>query len=142
MILFIYMDPLDLLNKRIKQFCQDREWSQFHDPKNLALSLQLESSEVLELFQWTKDNEINPKKLLDQMLAPMYADISWCCANLGDIDRAEKDVQRAIDYLGVTIDHDDKAYSNSRIAQVLDLLERNSEAEHYRHIANESLIAH
>ncbi len=56
------MDSLDSLNKRIKQFCQDREWSQFHDPKNLALSLQLESSEVLELFQWTKDNEINPNK--------------------------------------------------------------------------------
>jgi NTP pyrophosphatase (non-canonical NTP hydrolase) len=51
-----------VLISRIKQFCEDREWSQFHDPKNLALSLQLESAEVLELFQWTKDNEINPSK--------------------------------------------------------------------------------
>jgi len=94
-------------------------------------------SDAIVLF-----NEINPKKLLDQMLAPMYADISWCCVNLGEIDRAERDLQRAINYLDVTIDHDDKAYSNSRIAQVLDILERNSEAEHYRLIANESLIKH
>lgn len=75
MLLFIYMDSLDSLNKRIKQFCQNREWSQFHDPKNLALSLQLEASEVLELFQWTKDNEINPKKkdqLGDELADVMY----------------------------------------------------------------------
>ena len=51
----------DLL-KRIRKFCDDRDWSQFHDPKNLAISLQLEASEVLELFQWTKDNQINLSK--------------------------------------------------------------------------------
>jgi NTP pyrophosphatase (non-canonical NTP hydrolase) len=48
--------------ERIKQFCADRDWSQFHDPKNLAISLQLEASEVLELFQWTKDNQIKEGK--------------------------------------------------------------------------------
>ena len=51
------------LKERIKKFCEERDWSQFHDPKNLAISLNLEAAEVLELFQWTKDNEINPKKL-------------------------------------------------------------------------------
>ncbi len=45
---------------RIKRFNTDRNWDQFHDPKNLALSLQLEASEVLELFQWTKDNQAKP----------------------------------------------------------------------------------
>ncbi len=44
--------------ERIKKFSADRDWSQFHDPKNLAISLQLEASEVLELFQWTKDNQM------------------------------------------------------------------------------------
>jgi NTP pyrophosphatase (non-canonical NTP hydrolase) len=47
---------------RIREFCKARDWSQFHDPKNLAISLQLEASEVLELFQWTKDNQIKPDK--------------------------------------------------------------------------------
>jgi len=52
------MNPnFEELAQRIKKFCADRDWSQFHDPKNLAISLQLEASEVLELFQWTKDNQ-------------------------------------------------------------------------------------
>ncbi len=50
------------LEKRIKDFCSVRDWGQFHDPKNLAISLQLESSEVLELFQWTKNNQMNDGK--------------------------------------------------------------------------------
>jgi len=50
------------LVKEIKAFCDERDWSQFHDPKNLAISLNLEASEVLELFQWTLDNKINPDK--------------------------------------------------------------------------------
>ncbi len=53
---------LDEISDRIRKFCAEREWAKFHDPKNLALSLQLESAEVLELFQWTKDNQINPNK--------------------------------------------------------------------------------
>ncbi len=50
------------LAKRINKFSEDRDWGQFHDPKNLAISLQLEATEVLELFQWTKDNQIKPGK--------------------------------------------------------------------------------
>lgn len=57
------MHDFNEVSKSIKEFCEEREWSKFHDPKNLALSLNLESMEVLELFQWTKDNEINPDKL-------------------------------------------------------------------------------
>ena len=60
--------------KIIKEFINQRDWEQFHDPKNLAISLNLESSEVLELFQWTKDNEINKNKVtnLKDELADVY----------------------------------------------------------------------
>ena len=60
--------------KQIKQFIKDRDWEQFHDPKNLAISLNLETAEVLELFQWTKENNINPEKIdsLDDELADVY----------------------------------------------------------------------
>jgi NTP pyrophosphatase (non-canonical NTP hydrolase) len=51
----------DLVTK-IKEFCDERDWGQFHDPKNLAISLNLEASEVLELFQWTIDNKVKPEK--------------------------------------------------------------------------------
>jgi NTP pyrophosphatase (non-canonical NTP hydrolase) len=81
------MSDLDDLKIRIKKFCDDRDWSQFHDPKNLALSLQLEASEVLELFQWTKDNQINPAKkaaLPDELADVLYWVIML--ANHYDID--------------------------------------------------------
>lgn len=55
-------DKFQAVVTRIKQFCDDRDWSQFHDPKNLAISLQLEASEVLELFQWTTNNKIKEGK--------------------------------------------------------------------------------
>ncbi|MBP7846021.1 MAG: nucleotide pyrophosphohydrolase [Candidatus Pacebacteria bacterium] len=62
------------LISRIKQFCQDRNWSQFHDPKNLAISLNLEASEVLELFQWTKDNQLKPERAdkINEELADVF----------------------------------------------------------------------
>ncbi len=68
-------DDFQLLNERIKQFCHERDWSQFHDPKNLAISLQLEASEVLELFQWTKDNQAKPGK--EGEMADELADVFY-----------------------------------------------------------------
>ena len=37
----------------IKKFRDDRDWSQFHNPKDLAISLSLEAAELLEIFQWS-----------------------------------------------------------------------------------------
>jgi dCTP diphosphatase len=42
----------------IRKFCDDRDWDQFHNPKDLAISLSLEASEVLEHFQWKNEQEI------------------------------------------------------------------------------------
>jgi NTP pyrophosphatase (non-canonical NTP hydrolase) len=77
----------DDLVKDIKKFCDDRDWSQFHDPKNLALSLSLEASEVLELFQWTLDNKINPEKE-DEMAGELADVFYWLImlSNHYDID--------------------------------------------------------
>ena len=38
--------------KKINKFRDDRNWRQFHNEKDLAISISLESSELLELFQW------------------------------------------------------------------------------------------
>lgn len=72
---------------RIQKFSDDRDWSQFHDPKNLAISLQLEASEVLELFQWTKDNQM--KEGRDEDMADELADVFYwliMLSNHYDID--------------------------------------------------------
>jgi NTP pyrophosphatase (non-canonical NTP hydrolase) len=44
--------------KRMLEFREDRDWKQFHNPKDLALSLVLESTEVLEHFQWKNGKEM------------------------------------------------------------------------------------
>lgn len=46
------MSELKLLTDRVLAFRDERDWKQFHNPKDLALSLVLESAELLELFQW------------------------------------------------------------------------------------------
>ena len=48
-------DSLDELRAYIRRFVRERDWEQFHAPKNLALSVAIEAAEVLELFQWSDD---------------------------------------------------------------------------------------
>jgi dCTP diphosphatase len=46
------------LQAMIRQFVADRDWDQFHNPKDLSISLALEAAEVLEHFQWKSDKEM------------------------------------------------------------------------------------
>ena len=49
--------------KRILAFRDDRNWKQFHNPKDLAISISLEAAELLECFQWSgADTEVRAKK--------------------------------------------------------------------------------
>ncbi|MET0779701.1 MAG: nucleotide pyrophosphohydrolase [Candidatus Saccharimonadales bacterium] len=52
--------PLSLndLQKIIRKFCDDRDWDQFHNPKDLSISMMLEAGEVLEHFQWKNLEEM------------------------------------------------------------------------------------
>lgn len=42
--------------KQVLKFRDDRNWKQFHNPKDLAISLSLEAAELLEIFQWSADD--------------------------------------------------------------------------------------
>jgi len=46
----------ELLN-RIRHFNKEREWEQFHSPKNLVMALMVETAEIAEKFQWLSDSE-------------------------------------------------------------------------------------
>ena len=50
-------DSLDHLNKRLKQFAMERDWEQFHSPKNLSMALAGEAGELLEHFQWLSEEQ-------------------------------------------------------------------------------------
>lgn len=43
---------------KINQFRDDRDWRKFHNEKDLAISISLEASELLELFQWKNSEEV------------------------------------------------------------------------------------
>lgn len=49
---------MDRYLKPILEFIKERDWEQFHNPKDVAISLSLEASEVLEHFQWKTPEEI------------------------------------------------------------------------------------
>ena len=51
-------DSLKELQAMIRQFVDDRDWDQFHNPKDLAISLSLEAAELLEHFQWKNSEEM------------------------------------------------------------------------------------
>lgn len=49
--------------KKINQFRDERDWRQFHNEKDLAISISLEASELLELFQWKTAEEVTDSNL-------------------------------------------------------------------------------
>ncbi|MRN56825.1 nucleotide pyrophosphohydrolase [Paenibacillus monticola] len=66
---------MDELIGKIVAFRDERNWSQFHNPKDLAISLNLEASELLELFQWKSSDETIDKslsKIQDELADVLY----------------------------------------------------------------------
>lgn len=53
------MSDINDIKERIVAFRDARDWKQFHNPKDLALSLVLEAAEVLECFQWKDAEEVD-----------------------------------------------------------------------------------
>jgi NTP pyrophosphatase (non-canonical NTP hydrolase) len=48
---------LDTLTQSLRRFAAERDWQQFHSPKNLACALTVEAAELLEHFQWLTDEQ-------------------------------------------------------------------------------------
>jgi len=60
------VDSLTELRNLIREFADERDWDQFHTPKNLAMSVSIEAAELLEQFQWAQTgqvSELGEKKL-------------------------------------------------------------------------------
>ena len=69
--------------QRVLKFRDDRNWRQFHTPKDLAISMSLEAAEVLELFQWSgSDLECTEKQ---DKLREELADVLSYCILLADV---------------------------------------------------------
>jgi dCTP diphosphatase len=79
------MQDLNQLQAYLRQFAKDRDWDQFHSPKNLSMALSVEVSELLENFQWLTEEQ---SYALDQQqraaVADEIADVQMYLARLAD----------------------------------------------------------
>jgi dCTP diphosphatase len=50
-------NDLDTLKQLMRDFADTRDWNQFHSPKNLAMALSVEASEIVEHFQWLSEEQ-------------------------------------------------------------------------------------
>ena len=52
---------LDNLKSYVEHFVEERDWSQFHSPKNISMALAIEASELMDLFKWDTEKDSNEK---------------------------------------------------------------------------------
>ena len=87
---------LNDLAKRLRQFAEERDWNQFHSPKNLAISISVEAAELLELFQWSRgrdDWDCMQEEAIHDRTAEELADILLYLVRFAD--KAGIDLERA-----------------------------------------------
>jgi len=61
------MSDIEELTKKIIEFRDARDWQQFHNPKDLAVALSVESSELLETFLWKESDEADDQAIKEEL---------------------------------------------------------------------------
>lgn len=75
--------------EQLISFRRERDWEQFHNPKDLAISLSIEAAELLEWFQWKTNDQItlqlktDKRQALEDELADVAAYLAYLCHDLG-----------------------------------------------------------
>ena len=76
---------LSELKTRVRQFCEERDWNQFHGPKDLAIGLSTEAAEILELVRFKTDDEfLSELKKSPQVLSDELADVLFFVLRMAD----------------------------------------------------------
>lgn len=88
---------------KILAFRSEREWAQFHTPKNLSAALCVEAAELLEQFQWARDSElaelvIREREPIEHEIADIAILLSYLCYDLNisvsDVVRRKLELNR------------------------------------------------
>lgn len=97
---------LKALQERLRAFASERNWEQFHTPKNLSMALMVEAAELMELFQWKTPEESRAART-DQVLRTRIGE------ELADVLLY---LLQLADHTGVNLDHavDDKLSRNAK----------------------------
>ncbi len=79
------MTDIDSLRHELRTFAAERDWDQFHSPKNLASALAVEAAELLEKFQWLTESQSQqlPPEVLEEV-AQEAADVFLYLIRLSD----------------------------------------------------------
>jgi dCTP diphosphatase len=79
------MNEINQIKLRLRQFAEEREWDQFHSPKNLSMALIVEAAELVEHFQWLTEEQSRSleKKHLDKVKEEL-ADIQIYLIRIAD----------------------------------------------------------
>lgn len=77
---------MEEIRSKYRQFVKDRNWEQFHSPKNLAAALSVEASELLEIFMWlTESQSLNLNATRLQNVRDEMADVFLYLLRLADV---------------------------------------------------------
>lgn len=81
----IRMKDLEELREQVAEFARERDWGQFHSPKNLVMALSVEAAELMEHFQWMSEAEsLAPSSEKRQAVADEIADVLVYLVRLAD----------------------------------------------------------
>ena len=81
------MSDIKKITNALLKFRDERDWAQFHNAKDLAIALNIETSELLELFLWKPANEADKERIKEE-LADVFA-YALLLANKYDLDVKE-----------------------------------------------------
>jgi len=90
------MSRFEDIEARIRSFSEERDWDQFHSPKNLSMALSVEVAELLEHFQWLTEDQtraLNPEAV--EKVSEEIADVFIYLARLSD--KLEVDLLNAVE---------------------------------------------
>tara|TARA_Y100000816_G_scaffold259717_1_gene215472 strand:+ start:347 stop:703 length:357 start_codon:yes stop_codon:yes gene_type:complete len=83
--------------KTLRVFASERDWEKFHSPKNLAMALSVEASELVEIFQWMSEKESKLTNIDDTNLERAKEEIADILIYLIRIsDQLKIDLERAV----------------------------------------------
>ena len=93
------MNRFEQVKQRIDKFVTDRDWRQFHTPSNLAKSISIEASELLECFQWS-DTDYDLEHVKEEL-----ADVLNYCIQMSQVLNLD-----IVDILNAKMDKTEKKY--------------------------------
>ena len=87
---------IDALKNFVENFVKERDWSQFHSPKNISMALAIEASELMDIFKWDKERDskvkmsegISRQEAIDELADIIIYAIAFANRNNIDISSA------------------------------------------------------